>query len=256
MLVSKADGIYQTPNFSVTHANHQASRLKTFETYNPRQVVPDNVVKWILRWPLYDPKYAHDSDKDLLAPKEVAQSYETPRLTQHNGFPVNPIGRTGLKGRGKLYYFGPNHAADTLAVKKTESGYKLLVIQRNDKTWALPGGFLNKNEQPEKAAFREFKEEALCNVNFDLKQLSNEPLKIVYQGYADDPRNTDNAWIETSAYLLVLKPGINEKIFRAGDDAQNIKWIDINSPEAKDLYGGHSAIVELAVREQLNQGKK
>lgn len=31
-----------------------------------------------------------------------------------NGVPLNPMGRTGLKGRGLLSYWGPNHAVQAI----------------------------------------------------------------------------------------------------------------------------------------------
>lgn len=31
-----------------------------------------------------------------------------------NGFPLNPLGRTGICGRGVLGRWGPNHAADPI----------------------------------------------------------------------------------------------------------------------------------------------
>lgn len=38
--------------------------------------------------------------------------------------PINPVGRTGLRGRGLLGRWGPNHAADPIITrwKRTESG--------------------------------------------------------------------------------------------------------------------------------------
>ena len=30
---------------------------------------------------------------------------------------------------------------------------------------------------------------------------------LVYQGYIDDPRNTDNAWMESTAQAFVCSPG-------------------------------------------------
>lgn len=32
----------------------------------------------------------------------------------HNGYPLNPFGPTGLRGRGKLPRFGVNHAVDPM----------------------------------------------------------------------------------------------------------------------------------------------
>lgn len=50
-----------------------------------------------------------------------------------NGRPLNPQGRTGLKGRGILGKWGPNHAADPIVTRwkiinderKTNSNSKL-----------------------------------------------------------------------------------------------------------------------------------
>lgn len=33
------------------------------------------------------------------------------------GYPINPIGRTGLRGRGLLGRWGPNHAADPIVTR-------------------------------------------------------------------------------------------------------------------------------------------
>ena len=42
----------------------------------------------------------------------------------------------------------------------------------------------------------------------------------VYKGYVDDPRNTDNAWMETTAYNFHDESGIFDTVkFDAGDDA-------------------------------------
>ena len=34
-----------------------------------------------------------------------------------DGLPINPHGRTGLAGRGKLWYWGPNHAGDPVVTR-------------------------------------------------------------------------------------------------------------------------------------------
>lgn len=41
-----------------------------------------------------------------------------------NGYPLNPLGRTGIVGRGVLGRWGPNHAADPVVTrwKRIESG--------------------------------------------------------------------------------------------------------------------------------------
>ena len=39
-----------------------------------------------------------------------------------DGLPINPHGRTGLAGRGKLWYWGPNHAGDPVVTRCVKFG--------------------------------------------------------------------------------------------------------------------------------------
>lgn len=66
----------------------------------------------------------------------------------------------------------------------------------------------------------------------------------VYKGYVDDPRNTDNAWMETIAYNFHDESGevVGQLKLQAGDDAVGVRWIDIDSTIR--LYASHSNIVE------------
>ena len=45
-----------------------------------------------------------------------------------DGLPINPHGRTGLAGRGKLWYWGPNHAGDPVVTR-----YVIVVVNVNIK---------------------------------------------------------------------------------------------------------------------------
>lgn len=75
--------------------------------------------------------------------------------------------------------------------------------------------------------------------------------KQIYAGYVDDPRNTDNAWMETVAYNFHDESGdiVAKFEFKAGDDAKNLKWIDIDG--TLSLYASHKEIIKIAV-DQLN----
>ena len=82
---------------------------------------------------------------------------------QGDNEPLNIRGRTGLKGRGVLGKWGPNHAADPIVTRwkrdsgggevanDAESGKPILQfvsIQRRDtKEWAIPGGMVDPGEQ-------------------------------------------------------------------------------------------------------------
>lgn len=51
-------------------------------------------------------------------------SYNGEYKIDEQGYPINPIGRTGLRGRGLLGRWGPNHAADPIVTrwKRDERG--------------------------------------------------------------------------------------------------------------------------------------
>ena len=73
--------------------------------------------------------------------------------------------------------------------------------------------------------------------------------KEIYSGYVDDPRNTDNAWMETVAFLFHDDSGstIGKFDLKAGDDAKALKWTDIS--QDVELYASHAHFVERAVHE-------
>lgn len=48
--------------------------------------------------------------------------------------------------------------------------------------------------------------------------------RLVYRGYVDDPRNTDNAWMETTAFHFHCSDAVARRLpLRAGDDASDVR---------------------------------
>ena len=71
----------------------------------------------------------------------------------------------------------------------------------------------------------------------------------VYKDIVNDPRNTDNAWMETIAVNFHDASG---DIFRhipltAGDDAQAVRWVDLDSSLA--LYANHKEFLEIVAKQ-------
>lgn len=66
----------------------------------------------------------------------------------------------------------------------------------------------------------------------------------IYRGYVDDPRNTDNSWMETIAFNFHDEDDSVFKNFAltAGDDAGSVTWMDISS--SLNLYASHKNFVE------------
>ena len=74
--------------------------------------------------------------------------------------------------------------------------------------------------------------------------------EVVYQGYVDDPRNTDNAWMETMAYHFHCSSEMANLLpLASGDDAADVMWLDIVDSNYKwaTLYASHKEIVQKAV---------
>ncbi|XP_008328320.1 ADP-ribose pyrophosphatase, mitochondrial isoform X1 [Cynoglossus semilaevis] len=191
------------------------------------------------------------------------------------GKPLNPRGRTGLTGRGLLGRWGPNHAADPIVTrwKVDAKGAKVhhpvskrpvlqfVSIKRKDcGEWAIPGGMVDPGEQISLTLQREFSEEALnslavlpserAEIQERINKLFKSPGFQVYKGYVDDPRNTDNAWMETVAVNFHDESGnsVSELPLQAGDDAGQVQWVDLDSSLA--LYANHSHFLELVAKER------
>lgn len=172
----------------------------------------------------------------------------------HNDMPRNPVGRTGIQGRGLLGKFGANQAADPIVTRyrpnSTPPVLEMVAIKRRDThEYAIPGGMTEDNPVPDTLR-REFKEEALAALegNSAMTDAIDHAMDhmfeggtLVYAGYVDDPRNTDNAWMETTvkhfhiddANLAAALP------LQGGDDALKATWIPI-SPLSIPLYASHA----------------
>jgi ADP-ribose pyrophosphatase len=124
---------------------------------------------------------------------------------------------------------------------------KFVAIQRRDtKEWAIPGGMRDPGELVSKTLVREFAEEALSHnlaynkdnqidvsrgeIESKLSNFFRDGVQI-YKGYVDDPRNTDNAWMETIACNFHDEKGdlVGSLNLVGGDDAEHANLLDLNS---------------------------
>ena len=155
-----------------------------------------------------------------------------------------------VTGRGFYWRWGPNQAADTILIAK-ETNSILLIDRSGTGQWALPGGMLDKLddgsfEDPLTAAIREFAEEA----SVDIGALRDQ-MQQVYQGIVADSRATANAWVETTAFLAQ----INHEVACKGDnEIFNAAWFPIEQVPAILKFGSHSVLVELALRQVVQNG--
>eukprot|EP00035_Acanthoeca_spectabilis_P020283 m.432069 g.432069 ORF g.432069 m.432069 type:complete len:1177 (-) comp17385_c0_seq1:1143-4673(-) len=245
--------------------------------------IPASHKSWALPWPEYEPMhYTHKSVQDMppwaddealvkagcirfneLCDGVDRRSFCGKYSLDGFGYPMNPMGRQGITGRGTLGRFGPNHAADPIVSRwKRDPNGKLvrdaagdsilevvLVKRQDNGSWALPGGMVDPNDTLSRTLKKEFGEEALNTLEMDEKErahvwgLVNSFFtngKVVYKGMVDDPRNTDCAWMETTAVLFHDDAGHVTRKFdlKPGDDAGDVCWTEIR-PDLH-LYAGHT----------------
>ncbi|CAF3345769.1 unnamed protein product, partial [Rotaria sp. Silwood2] len=275
-----------TNGFNNLHIKpHEASRSLSYCDDVQRFPVPDDKVPWNVVFNDYQPfeytteKIKRNPKADPIDPWKINNFNEPDKKTDRRSFtghyyvdpitnrPRNPIGRTGLTGRGRLYYWGPNHAGDSVITRwlRDENGsivyrqahsfdrskpvLEFVAIQRKDtKAWALPGGMVDPSEDVSQTIKREFQEEALLDTTEKhyVDQLFSNGYKL-FESYADDPRNTDNAWMETVAINYHDETGELTKHIHlnAGDDAAKVMWCPIDHNLV--LYGSHKEILNTVV---------
>lgn len=225
-----------------------------------RAAVPQDKTEWHTDFPDYAPveadmprgassiRKAGDSPEQADPTGLIFSSLESTYLNYDSfGRPLNPIGRTGLTGRGMLDKWGPTQAADPIITRSNPATGKLevLLIQRGDTgDLAFPGGKVDSGEQAWEAAWREAQEEAgVKNIQPDFKNG-----KVVYAGYIDDSRNTDNAWMESTAIHCHLNPEQSTAVvIKAASDADAAMWVEVTEELYGTLFSGQGKLLKLAI---------
>jgi 8-oxo-dGTP diphosphatase len=141
--------------------------------------------------------------------------------------------------RGKYIYDWPRPmaAADAAVFGFFAGKAKVLLVYRKYEPfkgkWALPGGFVNIDEELEDAAARELAEETgLTGIH--LEQIH------AFGNIGRDPRGR----VITVTFMGIVIKG--QKRIKAGDDAAKARWFDIGKLP-KDLAFDHNEVVRLAI---------
>lgn len=114
-----------------------------------------------------------------------------------DGRPVNPYAPLPADTDTGLHP-GENRAAD-YAIFASQC---LLLVQRRDGSWALPGGRIDPGETPDEAARREAGEETgLALTDEQHSRAMAWPAR-----YVPDPRNRIDGWMVTVVHVLDLGP--------------------------------------------------
>ena len=130
------------------------------------------------------------------------------------------------------------NSVDIVIFRKNQAGYQILLIERVNNPFrgkfALPGGFVDINEDLESAAARELKEETgLELVNLQQIQTFSAPDR--------DPRGR----VITTAFGAVLDDE-EDLSLQSGSDASQAIWVDLS--KLRPLAFDHLLIIETALK--------
>ena len=91
-----------------------------------------------------------------------------------SGVPRNPVGRTGMHGRGLLGRYGANFAADPIVTRRKPTDPTVLqmvtITRRDTGELAIPGGMVEYDETVSQTLRKEFYEEALRSEDSTISQ--------------------------------------------------------------------------------------
>jgi 8-oxo-dGTP diphosphatase len=140
------------------------------------------------------------------------------------------------------HYPHPAVTTDIVVFAIREQELRLLLIRRRDEPyrgmWALPGGFLEIDEEIETCAKRELEEETgLCYLYLEQLYTFGRPDR--------DPRER----VISVAYFALVSPDTPEP--RAGDDARELAWFPLS--ELPPLAFDHREIILLAHRRLISK---
>jgi len=212
---------------------HLKTRAERPSTYPPRQRLSIDESPWMLDCEGYDPPYHVDSsvlqsdrtqdDEGWADPEDFPKVATEARISGSkfhgdDGKPLNPRGRTGLEGRGLLGLWGPNLSVAALVVRKNpDSGHVEMMLggTEGSSDLGVVKGFVLPGETGEAALRRVLFDEAGWDPGMS-------PTEIVFEGYTYDSRQTDNAWVESRAILIL--PEEAPTLLRPGGEFEEIRW--------------------------------
>jgi len=135
-------------------------------------------------------------------------------------------------------YARPMLTADAVVLTELNGKLRVLLVKRKNPPyqgcWALPGGYVNQNEQALEAAKRELAEET---------HLTRVKLKPI--GFFDTPGRDPRGWTVSVVHLGFVAPS-KLKLARPGDDACEVTFLPLQTKAR--LAFDHARILRYVAR--------
>ncbi|XP_029314727.1 transient receptor potential cation channel subfamily M member 2 [Cottoperca gobio] len=196
--------IYMSDKEDTCHVN--ARQFHYPNSKLTRFPVPEEKVQWEVIFSSYMPPYYTSEDSG-----DHVDGSESDDLDNYR----NPGGRTGIRGRGALSQLGPNLNVDLVLTRCQDSERSVLeylvVWDESQGTLALPCGPVQTTGHLPVTLKKTMGKKMYEIINAKVSEGTT-----VFEGYVDDCRNTDNAWMEI--IILNIHP-----------DRTSQEMVDINS---------------------------
>lgn len=136
-------------------------------------------------------------------------------------------------------YPRPAVTVDIIVTRSLNGSPQILLIERKNEPfknqWALPGGFVDIDEEIEDAAYRELKEEtSVSEIKLHQFRTFGKPGR--------DPRG------RTISIIYFGQLINNSQKIEAGDDAKNLKWFSID--DLPKLAFDHNYIIQTYIEQK------
>jgi len=231
---------------------HLQIRSEKPDNYPPRFRIPIDSANWHASATAYQPPYYVSEEvlandrlkvKGENADPEEKWEYENfidwgrAFTRDETGKPLNPIGRTGIQGRGNLWLWGSNPMLMVIPIRYNPEVQSLeLLISSGEQSLEIISSHFRRGEDPQ-TAFQRVKEK--------IGYISNFQQTTVHEGYLYDPRQTDHAWIDTQAILLFWS---QEEDTEEIEEETGKVWKELNHVMINNLYSSHGTIVRKALK--------
>ncbi|XP_072300499.1 transient receptor potential cation channel subfamily M member 2 [Eucyclogobius newberryi] len=197
--------------------------------------VPEEKVPWEVKFSAYNPPDHPFTGDNIDGSDPGAESR-------------NPEGRTGLRGRGVLPHLGPNCSLDLILTRWRDNAYSelefLVLRDEHHKSLVFPGGEVDSAGGLPQIIIKTLGKK-VCQKISEVLSDRNKVFEV-YKGYVDDSRNTDDAWLETTAVNLHLDrdcpllADINRMVTKNQHSVQSLEWREVSgrtslSSDQKDL---------------------